>query len=82
MKLLCWWFGCYVHEQDPRPVNEATCARCDGYVEYSDLVGDTRHERLMSFLRGIVRKVWPRKCRDCGHRFKCDERVEHDDIPF
>jgi len=83
MNLLCWWFGCERHEQDWRPYEEQTCMRCDGYIEYSDRVGDTRHKRFKDALLSAYRTVVPSKCRDCGRRWrKCDDAVFHDDIPF
>jgi hypothetical protein len=76
MNLICWYFGCEQHPQDPSPPEVAYCWRCNRYVDYGDTVGDTRHNRFKSWLKGL----WPRKCQDCGHRFKCDESVDH--IPF
>ena len=81
--LCCWWFGCeqYPEARAYQPPEQAECARCGGLVSYSDMVGDTRHYRVVARLRGWCRVVWPRKCPDCGHRFRaCDETVNH--IPF
>ena len=80
-RLRCWWFGCEQHPQDPSPPDSVSCMHCGGYVEYSHLVGDTRHSRFMeSCARFSWRMLFPRKCVDCGHRYKCDETVDH--LPF
>lgn len=76
----CWWFGCERHPQDWAPPDTSSCFRCGEYVEYSDLVGDTRHYRFMERLRAIGRFFYRPKCPDCGRRFGCDESVDH--IPF
>lgn len=78
MSLRCWWFGCDIHPQDPAPVEHATCMHCGESVSYSDMVGDTRHYRLVSFVKAVIPN-W-RKCPSCGGRFKCDEAIDH--IPF
>jgi hypothetical protein len=80
MNLHCWWFGCERHPQDPSPIGQAGCMRCEGYIEYSDLVGDTRHNRFMDRLRSICFFFYRPKCPYCGRRFGCDESVDH--IPF
>ena len=81
IKLRCWWLGCEQHEQDPSPANEARCQHCNELVSYGDMVGDTRYRRSMTFLDQFSpRRLWPKKCSDCGHRFKCDENTPH--IPF
>lgn len=78
MSLHCWWFGCQKHPQDPAPVEFVACFRCGECIDYSDLVGDTRHYRAMQMLaRFNPRRLWPRKCIDCGRRFKCDETIDH-----
>lgn len=78
-RLLCWWFGCYQHEDDPAPPEYAHCVRCDGIVSYADMVGDTKHNRSTYFLKyWCFRKWWPAKCGDCGRRFGCHE----DCLPF
>lgn len=77
-RLLCWWFGCYRHENDPAPPGYAHCVRCDGIVPYSDEVGDTRHNRAKDWCRWyLFRKWWPEKC-EHGKRWRCNE--EH--LPF
>jgi hypothetical protein len=79
MNLHCWWFGC-----DPHPLappEHATCVRCGEYVAYADMVGDTRHGRLMERLYRLWRFFYPKKCTDCFRRWRrCDETVDH--IPF
>lgn len=81
MSLYCWWFGCERHPDDWSPPDASSCFRCGGYVEYSDMVGDTRHHRFMGRLRSIRHFFFRRKCPDCGRRFRrCDEGVDH--IPF
>lgn len=70
MKLMCWWFGCWLHDQDPSPIDEATCARCGHAIGYADLVGDSRHARLMRGLTNAMRRIWPAKCGDCGRRWR------------
>lgn len=80
-RLRCWWDGCAGHPQDPSPVEELECMRCGNVVGYGDLVGDTRHARFRDFCsRWSVRRLWPTRCSDCGHRFKHDDSVDH--IPF
>lgn len=61
--VICWYFGC--KQDNASKDSEFTCGRCGGYVEYSDLVGYTRHRRLMERLFGW----FPKKCNDCGKRF-------------
>lgn len=79
--LRCWWFGCEPHPQDPAPPEFLECYRCGGIVDYGDLVGYTRHERAKDWAHyWMFRKWWPKKCFDCGHRWKCDETKDH--IPF
>ena len=81
MSLYCWWFGCAPHPQDPSPPDVVTCFKCGEYVTYADLVGDTRHYRLMGRLHRIRRFFYSRKCIDCGRRYRaCDETLEH--LPF
>lgn len=77
----CWWFGCEQHPQDPTPPDQASCMHCGEYVDYADMVGDTRHNRFKDFIQRFSwRRIWPVKCCDCGHRFKCDLNKDH--IPF
>lgn len=81
MKLRCWWFGCERHPQDPSPPDAVNCMHCGSYVEYSDLVGDTRHHRFIDRLKSVRNFFWPRRCVDCGRRWRpCDESIDH--IPF
>lgn len=77
----CWWFGCYQSPLDYAPAEHATCERCGGTVAYRGMVGDTRSERFKTICALFSpRRLWPRKCPDCGRRYKCDETVDH--IPF
>jgi len=75
---ICAWFGCSasvdVWDRDGGP----WCSLCGRYVEYDDLAGDTRHNRLMARLRAF--RDWFRPCSQCGHWRRCDESVDH--IPF
>lgn len=81
MSLYCWWFGCCQHDQDPTPPEYATCFRCGESVSYAHMVGDTPHGAFMAGFRDAVRCIFPRKCPDCGRRYRaCDESVDH--IPF
>jgi len=83
MRLWCWWFGCDAHSQEcyHRDDDMFQCMRCGDEASYSDMVGDTRHNRFKNAARyWLWRKWWPVKCCDCGHRFGCDESVDH--IPF
>jgi hypothetical protein len=81
MNLRCWWFGCYQHDMDATPPEEAECARCGGYIDYGDRVGDTRHQRFLDRLSRIQRLFWPKRCTDCGRKWrKCDESIDH--MPF
>jgi len=70
VRLRCWWLGCEQHPQDPAPPDYAMCMRCDAIVPYGDMVGDTRHNRTMGWLRyWLLRRWWRDKCGDCGKRF-------------
>jgi hypothetical protein len=80
-RLICWWFGCvpdfgsqyYDHDHG---WSNPTCKRCDALdVDYTDLVGDTRHNRLKSFLRWHLYRRWhPPLCDTCGQRrHGCDD---------
>ena len=81
MKIRCWWFGCDRHPQDFSPPNQVSCMFCGECISYSDLVGDTRHYRFMNFLSKFSpRRLFPARCPDCGHRYKCDDKIDH--IPF
>lgn len=81
MNLLCWWFGCEVHPEHSAPVDRSRCMRCDGPMSYEDLVGLTRHRLTREWLRyWLFRRWWPKKCSDCGGRWKHDESVDH--LPF
>lgn len=78
---LCWWFGCEPDPRDPAPPGYLECRRCGEFVEYSDLVGDTRRARFKRWISyWLFRKWWPRQCPFCRRRFSCDESVDH--IPF
>ena len=77
----CWWFGCERHQQDPSPPDNTHCMHCGKWIEYSDLVGDTRHNRFKEFCaRFSLRRLFPKRCPDCGRRYKHDESIDH--IPF
>jgi len=81
MSMHCWWFGCEMNPQDPSPVEEATCMHCGELISYADMVGDTRHGRMMDRLHRALRLLWPKRCTDCGRKWRaCDENVDH--IPF
>ena len=81
-RLLCGWFGCVLPPpEDPVPIGHARCARCDKALEYVDLVAESRHERCKAWVRcWFWRKWWPARCLYCGHRYRCDESIDH--IPF
>lgn len=71
-KIRCWWFGC--KEEDPEdmlaPPGYKDCVRCGECVEYGDLVGDTRHNRVKGLLRYWLWRHWvPEPCIECGKRF-------------
>ena len=79
-RLVCWAFGhvpCYNAYSEP-----IQCKRCDcGDIPYEELVCDSRYARLIESVRYYgFRKWWPRKCRECGHRWRCDDSVSH--VPF
>jgi hypothetical protein len=84
VRLRCWWFGHEQHPQDYTPPDEATCMHCGEYVPYSDMVGDTRHNRAIDSMHRvwwhIVGRWLPHKCHACGERFKC--KPDCDGIPF
>ena len=87
-RLLCWWFGCapdfddegvlldYQYGGDPK------CKRCGDDVCFGDIVGDTRHNRLIEWLKNWLYSKWiPLKCEYCGRIWrKCDKSIDH--IPF
>lgn len=80
MKLRCWWFGCKPDPLDYAPPEYLECMYCGECVPYSDLVGDTRHRRLMDWLsRWHWRRVFPKKCSVCGERYGhkpwCDWKI-------
>lgn len=78
--LKCWLTGCEKHPQDYDP-EHAECVRCGGIVSYSDMVGDTRYNRIKEWCNYWLFRKWiPAKCWSCGRRYKCDESDEH--IPF
>lgn len=81
--LRCWWFGCEREPDDSTPHDYVRCKRCGECIDYSDLVGDTRHKQFMDGFYGAFRTVIPKKCSQCARRWrKCDDAVFHDDIPF
>lgn len=78
IRLSCWWFGCdpdYDEDRDHpcglSPNYVVPCKRCGAHdTDYADRVGDTRHNRLMEWLRyWCFRRWWPAPCVDCGKRF-------------
>ena len=88
-RFLCWWFGCDADHDNAQSWHDydhweyhVPCRRCDCKdVSYADQVGDTRHNRFKNWCNyWLFRKWWPAKCSECGHRFKCDESIDH--IPF
>jgi hypothetical protein len=79
----CWWFGCEEHPQEccHSDADMFTCLHCGEEVSYSDLVGDTRHNRAKAWAHyWLWRKWWPYKCADCGGRWRHDEGIDH--LPF
>lgn len=60
---VCWWFGCVpdydrmFYDTYQETWTEPPCKRC-GALEclYSDLVGDTRHERAKGWLTRLIRR--------------------------
>lgn len=89
IRFKCWWFGCdpdygnamsYVAEDGCSC--HTPCKRCDNHhVDYSDMVGDTRHNRFKDAINyWMFRKWWPKKCSNCGHRFRHNDNIDH--IPF
>ena len=64
----CWLFGCEPHPQDPAPIEHLQCRRCGEVMQYSDLVGDTRWNRVKE--RATFWRDWfPERCFDCGKRY-------------
>lgn len=83
MRIYCWWFGCKPHPQDPAPPEHITCFRCSELVPYSDLVGDTRHQRFIDGAKSLwyrLTKWWPRYCLICKSR-RCDNDIDTH-LPF
>jgi ribosomal protein S27E len=80
-RFYCWWYGCQQHEQCSAPSEEATCYCCGKTVNYSDMVGDTRHYRFTVWMHRLSpSRIFPKKCPDCGNRYKCDDTIDH--LPF
>lgn len=80
-RLRCWWFGCAQHPQDSAPPDYATCMHCGECVSYGDMVGDTRHNRTMGWLRYWMWRRWlPEKCPACGARY--GHKGDCDGVPF
>lgn len=81
VRQICWWFGCAPHPQDTAPPDELECMHCGMNVPYSDMVGDTRHNRTIGWLRYWLWRRWiPAKCYACGARF--GHRENCDGVPF
>lgn len=81
VRLRCWWLGCEQHPQDPAPPDYATCMHCGECVPYGDMIGDTRRNRTMGWLRyWMWRRWWPEKCPACSSRFGHSD--DCDGIPF
>lgn len=80
--ILCWWFGCKPDPYCTRAPGYCPCVRCGIGVTYSDLVGDTKHNRFIENLKYYLFRKWvPPKCEYCGRRFaKCDDSIDH--LPF
>lgn len=73
-KAICWWFGCdpdYDHPCELSPNYVVSCKRCGASdTSYSDRVEDTRHQRMVDWLRYWLFRRWSlEKCGDCGRRF-------------
>lgn len=83
-RIRCWWFGCEGHPQDPAPPDYLGCMHCGDIVPYGDMVGDTRHNRMVERLRWVKWKLlesWrPTPCPACGKRGECAD--DCDGIPF
>ena len=90
-RVICWWFGCRPQYEPDR--DGFSCSRCGAWdVRYSDLVGDTRHNRmiehLMDFMKRFIRQrpKYQQQCDMCGKVFdkQCGSRVTscEDCIPF
>jgi hypothetical protein len=78
-RVLCWWFGCEPHPQDPTPAEYAQCQRCGEIVTYEHMVGITRYNAAKGWLRyWMFRRWWPSPCVDCGKRFG----HHHECLPF
>ncbi len=83
----CWWLGHEKHQQDPTQYEDATCMHCGeqlAYASYSDMVGDTLHNRFFGWLGwlrwSMFRRWFPRKCQECGKRY--GHADDCDDIHF
>ena len=72
MNIKCWWFGCQPGKSQQIDYNDYViyCKRCGYEADYSDLVGDTRHNRFKTWFKyWVYRKWFPAKCIDCGKRY-------------
>lgn len=82
----CWWFGCQPDYQAmDHGCDVIPCERCGAQdTSYADKVGDTRHARLLDWLRRLrwqlIGRWLPTKCHACGSRVVC--RDDCDGIPF
>lgn len=86
-RLTCWWFGCVPHSGAVLYHDDQVmpCERCGAPdCSYADLVGDTRHSRMMGRIDSLtwllVRRWLPQKCYACGSRGKC--KPDCDGVPF
>lgn len=81
VRLRCWWLGCEQHPQDPAPPDYSLCMHCGDAVPYGNMVGDTRYNRVMGWLRYWMWRRWmPEKCHACGARY--GHRGDCDGLPF
>lgn len=89
MNIKCWIFGCPVVEELTCKEDEH-CKRCGRFridsdgESYDFFVLDPIHTRIYESFSDLFFRiksiVFPGKCKECGRRYRHDEKIEH--IPY
>jgi len=79
MRIICWFFGCRPHPDDPAPIEYLECERCGEVMTYEALAGVTRWQAVKDWCEWWLLRRWiPQRCLECGKRYG-----EHRDcLPF
>lgn len=77
--------NCYLNGHDPGysvSSSNVPCQNCGIHdIDYIDLVSPSKINRIKQFIIFWMFRKWiPKRCSDCGLRFKHDYSVDH--IPF